>query len=258
MIGTGDKYHIEKGYDMDSPSKLLLSLEATRGIYEYGLSWLLYFPLRFVSPEGDGHPVMVIPGLTGADGSTHYFRNYLDAIGYKSYSWGLGRNLGPRSGISVLIDELVNKVIEISASNNGEKVSIIGWSLGGIYAREIAKEIPEDVRQVITLGTPFKGDATSTNAALLYEFLSKDKSHKDPEIIKELGVAPPVPFTSIFSKSDGVVAWQSSLEKATHISENVEVPGASHLGLGHNPLAMYVIADRLSQPPGSWKPYRVK
>jgi esterase/lipase len=258
MISASDKYYINEGYNMETPSKLLLSLEATRGIYEYGLSWLLYLPLQFVSPKGDGHPVMVIPGLSGSDGSTHYMRNFLGKVGYNAYSWGFGRNMGPRAGIGVLVDRLCDRVQEISAENNGQAVSLIGWSLGGIYAREIAKEIPDCVRQVITLGTPFKHAESATNAALLYEFLSKDKSHKDPEIVMKLGMAPPVPFTSIFSKSDGVVSWQSSLEKATDISENVEVPGASHLGLGHNPLSMYVIADRLSQPPGNWKPYRTK
>ena len=115
---------------------------------------------------------------------------------------------------------------------------------------------PDLVRQVITLGTPFKGLEVATNAGKLYEMLSGDKSHTDRNLHEKLGVKPPVPFTSIYSKTDGVVSWESSLEEETAISENVEIPGASHLGLGHNPLAMYVIANRLSQPRDVWKPFK--
>jgi pimeloyl-ACP methyl ester carboxylesterase len=155
-----------------------------------------------------------------------------------------------------MMQTLTYRVREVSEMHGGDKVSLIGWSLGGIYSREIAKSSPDLVRQVITLGTPFKSLDVATNAAKLYQILSGDNSHTDRELHEKLGIKPPVPFTSIYSKTDGVVSWESSLEEESEISQNVEIPGASHLGLGHNPIAMYVIADRLSQPRDSWKPYK--
>lgn len=241
----------------NSPSKLLLSVEAIRGIYEYGLGWLLDVPLRHVCAKGDGHPVMVIPGLGTADGSTNYLRNFLDDLGYVSHPWGMGRNLGPRMGLDRLMNDLTERVKYISENSENQQVSIIGWSLGGIYGREISKNVPDIVRQVITLGTPFKAEAAGTNADLLYEILSKDRSHKNPEILKKISKAPPVPFTSLYSKTDGVVHWQCSIEDSGHQIENVEIPGASHLGLGHNPISMYVIADRLRHTKDTWKPFKI-
>jgi hypothetical protein len=241
---------------MATPSKALLVLEAARGVYEYGLGWLLNVPLQYISPKGDGHPVIVFPGLGTADNSTHYIRNFLGSLGYKTHPWGLGRNLGPRHGLEKLLLDLDTKLLEVSAAHEGQKVSLIGWSLGGIYARELARRNPDAVRQVITLGTPFKGEAHETNATLLYELLSGDKSHRNPDMIKELAMPLSVPFTSIYSKTDGVVSWENSQETGGTCFENIEVPGASHLGLGHNPIAMHIIADRLAQVSGTWKPYR--
>ncbi len=240
---------------MEAPSKLLLSIEAIRAIYEYGMGWLLNLPLRAIAPRGDGHPVMVIPGLGTTDSATHYLRNFLENLGYAPYSWGLGRNMGPRQGFDPLLQQLVARLREISAANDGKQVSIVGWSLGGIYAREIAKVAPDLVRNVITLGTPFKGEAGGTHATGLYEILSKDKSHKDPDVLKRISIPPPVPFTSVYSKTDGVVHWRCSIEDTSETIENVEILGASHLGLGHNPVSMYIIADRLSQTRDGWKPY---
>src|SRR6478735_11975979 len=98
---------------MEGPSKVLLGLEAIRGLYEYGLGCLLHKPIKFISPEGDGHPVMVIPGLGGSDGSTYYLRNFLEDLGYSAHSWGLGRNLGPRHGMEKLLSNLVSRVTEL-------------------------------------------------------------------------------------------------------------------------------------------------
>ena len=240
---------------MQGPSKLLLGLEGIRAVYEYGLSWALNVPLRFISAKGDGHPVIVIPGLGTADGSTHYVRRFLNDIGYETHTWGQGRNMGPKGGIDKFLSQLTDHVSDVVERSGGQQVSIIGWSLGGIYSREIAKVCPNLVRQVITLGTPFKTATEGTNAAALYEFLSKDKSHRDPEVLKKISMPPPVPFTSIYSKSDGVVHWECSLENEGPMCENIEIPGASHLGLGHNPMTMYVIANRLRYNKENWKPY---
>lgn len=241
---------------MEGPSKTLLGLEGLRAIYEYGLSWLLIQPLRMISPAGDGHPVVIIPGLGTADGSTQFMRSFLKDIGYTSYTWGLGRNLGPREGLDALLLKIIEHIEQISLAHNNEPVSVVGWSLGGIYSREIAKLRPDLIRQVITLGSPFKGDSDSTNATFLYELLSKDKSHRNPQFLKRISEPPSVPFTSIYSKTDGVVYWKSSIEDEGICRENIEIPGASHLGLAHNPLTMYVIADRLRYSKETWVPFK--
>jgi pimeloyl-ACP methyl ester carboxylesterase len=240
---------------MKGPSKALLSIEGIRAMYEYTLGIVLSTPLKYISPKGDGHPVIVIPGLGTSDGSTTYIRNFLSDLGYESHSWGMGRNIGPRKGLDALLEQLTKRIDTVYEESGNQQISLIGWSLGGIYAREIAKLVPDKIRQVITLGTPFKGDAGGTNAAFLYEILSKDKSHKNPDVIKTIGVPPPVPFTSIYSKTDGIVHWQCSIEDLSDISENVEIPGASHLGLGHNPISLFVVANRLTQSRENWQPY---
>jgi len=240
---------------MNPPSKLLLLLEVVRSVFEYGQSIVFNLPLQFISPRGDGHPVMIFPGLGTADGSTYFVRTFLASMGYSVYPWGFGRNLGPRQGLDKLTEEMTERVRAVSLAHGGAKVSLIGWSLGGVYVREIAKADPSLVRQVITLGTPFKGDPKATNATMLYELLSKDKSHLDESIIQSVSKRPDVPFTSIYSKTDGVVSWKCSVEIETEISENIEIPGASHLGLGHNPITMHILANRLAQSENMWQHY---
>lgn len=238
---------------MNPPSKLLLLLEVVRSVFEYGQSVVFNLPLQFISPRGDGHPVMIFPGLGTTDGSTYFVRTFLANMGYTVYPWGLGRNLGPRQGLDKLTREMTERVRVVSEAHGGAKVSLIGWSLGGVYVREIAKAAPELARQVITLGTPFKGDPNATNATMLYEILSRDKSHLDANIVQSVGRKPDVPFTSIYSKTDGVVSWTCSVEIESDISENIEIPGASHLGLGHNPITMYILANRLAQMENEWR-----
>jgi hypothetical protein len=142
---------------------------------------------------------------------------------------------------------------------SGQKVSLIGWSLGGIYARELSKMMPDQVRLVITLGTPFAGSIRSTNAWRIYELTSGRRTASDHGKY-DLPGAPPVPTTSLYSRSDGVVAWQGSLQAPCEVNphtENVEVL-ASHIGIGVNPAAWWVVADRLAQAPGIWTPFERK
>ena len=137
--------------------------------------------------------------------------------------------------------------------NSGQKVSVIGWSLGGVYARLLASSYAPMIRNVITLGSPFSGSPRATNAWRVYEGVSGQSSH-DPRRMKFVQPTPPVPTTSIFSRTDGVVAWRCSIEKTGPQSENIEVV-ASHLGLGAHPAVLYAVADRLAQPEGQWKPF---
>ena len=241
---------------MESPSKLLLILETLRSLIEYGQGIILKLPLQFISPKGDGHPVIIFPGLGTTDTSTMFVRSFLTNIGYTVYPWGFGRNLGPRNGLDRFTEDMTSYVKSISEKHNNAKVSLIGWSLGGIYVREIAKLEPRLIRQVITLGTPFKGDPHATNVTALYELLSNDKSHHDPKFVESVAIKPNVPFTSIYSKTDGVVSWECALEEDSNISENIEIPSASHLGMGHNPIILHIIADRLSQPESNWSHYK--
>jgi pimeloyl-ACP methyl ester carboxylesterase len=238
-----------------APSKVLLSIEVIRAIYEYGIGCLLNTPLSYISPKGDGHPVIVFPGLGTSDSSTEFCRNFLSGIGYDARPWGMGRNLGPQHGMNALTEQLRELVHSVSESAGGQQVSLIGWSLGGIYARETAKVASDVVRQVITLGTPFK-DLAGTNAVVLYDLLNKDSSYRDPNVLRKIATPPPVPFSSIYSKTDGVVHWKSSLEDEGYQLENIEIPGACHLGLGHNPISMYVLANRLTQTRETWTPYK--
>jgi pimeloyl-ACP methyl ester carboxylesterase len=232
--------------EIRAPSALLMLLEG-RALWEYGAS-LAAMPLLKNTPQGDGHPVLVFPGLAANDVSTYPLRQYLRERGYEPYPWNYGFNFGPRSGVLTGCIEHVREIQQ----RHGRKVSLLGWSLGGIYAREIAKAIPKLSRCVITLGTPFTGDPKATNAWRLYELVSRQKI-SDPRG-KTLGEAPPVPTTSLYSKSDGIVAWQCSLNAPGRLAENIEIQ-ASHFGMGLNPMALYAIADRLAQPEGTWKPF---
>ena len=164
-----------------------------------------------------------------------------------------GREAEFRAGV---LEAGSHQIHETFLKAGKRKVSLIGWSLGGIYARELAKLHPQWVRCVITLGTPFAGAPQTTNAWRLFR-LTSGRDVKAESRRFQLPVAPPVPTTSIFSRSDGIVAWKGSLQKrskANPDTENIEVI-ASHLGIGMNPSAMYAVADRLAQPEGAWKAF---
>lgn len=236
-----------------APSALLALTELPRALAE--MSTLpIAAPLLWSAKRGDGHPVLVLPGFTTTDASTGILRRYLKQQGYDVHGWELGRNLGPRA-IGREGEKLIARLDAIYEAT-GQKVSLVGWSLGGILARQLARRRPDLVRQIVTLGSPFAGDPRATNVWKLYEMLSGQRM-KDPETraqLRESEQAPPVPSTAIFSKGDGIVAWQNCQEPATDHTENVQVSG-SHCGLGANPLVLFAVADRLAQPEGAWKPF---
>jgi pimeloyl-ACP methyl ester carboxylesterase len=210
---------------------------------------VLSLPILRHAPKGDGQPVLVFPGLVAGDASTVPLRAYLKRLGYVPYGWNQGINAGPRHGVLAGCRERIEEI----HAEHGRSISLVGWSLGGLYAREMAKLLPGMVRQVITLGSPFSGHPHATHAWRLFEYVS-GHSASDPKLMDRLREAPPVPTTSMYSKSDGVVAWQCSIQAPGRQTENVEVM-ASHLGLGMNPLALYALADRLAQKEGKWKPF---
>jgi thioesterase domain-containing protein len=228
-----------------APSLALLGSEPIRAALEYA-HWRVRKPAA--ARSGDGHPVIVFPGLGASPRSVAPLTAFCRALGYDAQDWGRGLNTGPRGRFSDWLDELAEHVRQRAGRR---RMSLIGWSLGGIYAREIAKILNGRVRRVITLGTPFAASPRQTHASLAYALLSGQQLRDDPRLARRLRTAPDVPTTCIYSRSDGIVAWQTCVQThgQAHV-ENVEVPG-SHCGLAWNRHVLAVVADRLrrSQTP---------
>jgi pimeloyl-ACP methyl ester carboxylesterase len=234
------------------PSLALFISEPGRAIADYG-TMLAASPLLLRAPRGDGHPVLVLPGLLAEDASTATMRRYLRTLGYEVHGWRLGRNLGPTPAIlSGMTEQL--EALQHAA---GRPVSLVGWSLGGIFARELARSRPSVVRQVITLGSPFGlADPDDSRAVAAYRRLGV--LHVSPGSLprrERLALPIPVPTTAVYSRLDGVVPWQACINTPGEHRENVAVY-SSHLGMGHNAAALWVIADRLAQSEGVWAPFR--
>jgi pimeloyl-ACP methyl ester carboxylesterase len=229
------------------PSPLLLALE--------GRAWLELaalvpaMPALGRAPRGDGHPVLVLPGFLGDDGSTRALRWFLRDRGYHAHAWRLGRNTGPSDAV---VQGLVAR-LQALHERHGRRVSIVGWSLGGIYARELARAYPDHVRQVITLASPIR-DLEASNVARLAR-LGLGPRPREPRVRPTHLHAPiPVPLTAFHSETDGIVAWQSCLADPGPQTENLAVR-TSHCGMGHHPTVLLAIADRLAQPEHAWRPY---
>jgi pimeloyl-ACP methyl ester carboxylesterase len=229
------------------PSSLWLLAEV-RAVAEFW-GWVLAQPLLRRAPHGDGHPVLVVPGFLASDVSTWPLRTFLRQLGYQAEGWGAGRNLGGPEQ-----EEAVSHALLRLALRSGRKVSLVGWSLGGVYAREMARRMPDRVRQVITLGSPFTGDPRANHAWWIYERLSGRTASNIATDHPHLGEALPVPCSCLYSVTDGVTAWQCCRQADGADSENIQVP-SSHLGYGHNPVVLSVIADRLAQPEDGWQPF---
>lgn len=232
---------------MKPPSPLLLALEG-RAMFEWG-SLAFAWPWLRNAPRGDGHPVLVLPGLIAGDNSTWPLRKFLDHLGYAAYPWDQGPNFGPRDHV---IKGLVDRVRELQDKHE-QKVSLLGWSLGGAMANALALRMPERIRQVITMGSPLTGSPKGTNVWRVFEMVSGFRAD-DPRLMALVDGKPSVPTTSIMSKTDGIVNWRMSLAQKTRIAENIEV-SATHLGMGANAAVYWAIADRLAQEEGKWKPF---
>lgn len=233
--------------NQDSPPLHYLFSE-WRSMFEMAAS-AAAIPLLRQLPTGDGHPVLVLPGLAADDMMTKAMRLFLRDRGYHAYGWKMGRNVGYRPGMRAMLNQRLHYIEQ----RNGRKVSLIGWSLGGIFARRMASEMPDAVRQVITLGTPSHGDPVSGHAWRLYEHLS---GQSVSELRDKLAKLEPLsqPLTAIYSRTDGMVPWQRCRQPAAERVENIEI-NSSHYGLGHHPLSLYILADRLAQREGEWAPF---
>jgi len=235
----------------EKPSFFWLATELGRAAAEVGIS-IPYLKYCVSNRTGDQHPVLVLPGFMASDTSTKPLREFLDKIGYTPIAWDLGRNYGKVTFLNELSDKL-----QTLRKKYKTKVSIIGWSLGGVYARQLAKQHPKLVRQVITLGSPFRGISKSNNASWIYNLLPGNKRvvDLDPGLLKDLPIPAPVPTTAIYSKEDGIVPWRYCMEKKEDsLHQNIQVRG-SHLGLGVNLSVFEIIEDRLQFSESTWSPF---
>ncbi|MEA2892240.1 MAG: hypothetical protein QOI05_3033 [Bradyrhizobium sp.] len=232
------------------PPSLILMLAEVRGLLEFNAS-LLLSPLLMRAPRGDGHPVLALPGFLASDLSMAPMRRYLKQLGYDTCAWKMGRNLGGIASRRSALKSLLNDI----HTSTGRKVSIVGWSLGGVYARDLALQLPDLVRSVITLGSPFANDVRATNATRLYEALSGETVEHNSALTKAIAGDLPVPATSIYSRTDGIVNWRTSLLRPSDTAENIEVHLASHIGLGVNAAALWAVADRLAQAEGEFRQF---
>lgn len=235
------------------PSLLLAAMELVRASFE-GLNLLLSSPELGDTPRGDGHSVMVLPGFATDDQATAFLRRFLEGLGYDVHPWRLGWNLDHRT--AGYDGEHIARQIDNIVDATGRKVSLVGWSLGGVIAREAARRDPGAVRQVITVASPFCGNPQANHVGSLYELLSGNKIDS-PAVLQRyaLGSMPlPMPSTSIYSCSDGITAWENCVAEPDHQTENIEVR-SSHFGMMMNTTVFRIVADRLAQQEGAWAPF---
>ncbi|MEM8904052.1 MAG: alpha/beta hydrolase [Actinomycetota bacterium] len=235
------------------PPRRVLQLMESSALFEIG-GLVAASPMLRLLGRGDRHPVLVLPGFTASDRSTVPLRSTIRLQGYWAHGWGLGRNIGPSARI---IDGMRDRLEQLHG-RHGRKVSLVGWSLGGIYARQLAREQPDMVRQVITLGSPFRMvDGDRSAAQGIWDSLSHlhDGDLDLLEVAEHERGPLPVPATAIYTRTDGVVRWFTCIETPGRHRESIEVFG-SHSGLGVNPSVVYAVLDRLSQREGSWQEFQ--
>lgn len=240
------------------PPHWIYTMLEWRALLELGAlpaSW----PLLAASRAGDGHPVLLLPGLAAGDATLAPLAWFLRAKGFQVETWGFGRNRGFHRKFVVALEQKVRYLHHRA----GRKVSLVGWSLGGLFAFDAAHRAPECIRNVVSLGSPMQLSAGRVAAPwtvkVLYRWLAHPlgpTAHLALSRARLLKTPPPMPSTCIYSATDGVVPPQAAvLDGDSPDHENVPVPG-SHMGLGFNPLVLWILADRLAQPEGCWRPFR--
>lgn len=201
-------------------------------------------------PRGDGHPVIVVPGLLTSNGSTLPMRRFLRARGFDVTGWRRGVNLGAIATFDAFADEVAER-----ASRVGRAVSLIGWSLGGIAVRWAAHKHPDAVRQVITMGSPILADPRVHPLFPLYlRFNGSTLAEYSDDRIAAINQTPKVPATAIASRRDAIIPFEIACQPPSETAETIEV-SEGHAGLGLSPRVWRILADRLAQPEGAWAPY---
>jgi len=209
-------------------------------------------------PRSDGHAVLVLPGFMSTDHPTWPLRTFLSSIGYRAYPWGLGVNLGFSTQYHYDIEALVeHRLKEVFIESGDRKISLVGWSLGGVYAKSLARRYPRLIRDVITLGSPLSGQPKDISVWRAYEWVT-DMEVDDPELIAKMRELnrplQDVPVTAFYCEKDGVVPPSNAQEPPGPLVQNIEVP-ASHVGMGFDSFVFYLIAHRLAQSDAKgWKP----
>jgi hypothetical protein len=194
------------------------------------------------APKGNAEAVMLVPGYLADDYSMRPLGAYLKYLGYDVYYTELGRNMGK---VNTDMMRLGKRVESVSQALDAKKVTLIGWSLGGVLTREVARLFPDVVQQVLTLGTPIVGGPKFTSVGKRYAKLNNiDLEAFELDVHQRNSIGLTQPVTSIYSKSDGVVGWQASVDIYNQQAINIEVNG-SHMGLGVNPKVWLTIADVL-------------
>lgn len=229
------------------------------------LGGMLFLPLSVLAlmrvPRADGHAVLVLPGFLSSDHPTLPLRAYLSALGYRSYAWELGINLGFSSKYAYDIEDLIeHRLKEVFLASGGRKISLVGWSLGGLYSQQLARRHPQLIRDVITMGSPISGDISQVSIWRLYEWITGMRL-SDPDFQRKLKAmtAPltEVPLTAIFNPRDGVVGPANARAPAGPLAQNIEVT-AAHGGMGFDAFILYLVAHRLGHSAGAgWQPLDV-
>lgn len=226
--------------DLSPPPKTLLLLESRLGL-ELAAFALQYRRLLRELPRGQGQAVMVVPGFSTSDRTIAPMLRLLKQLGYQAHGWGCGRNLGMRKGLK---EKLAERLRTLHAAHG--LVTLVGWSLGGVFVREMARHQPELVHRVITLGSPINGHPDANNLVTLFRLANRGQpANVDLEGFARRIKPPPVPCTAIHTRSDGIVAWRASLEDEAPNTENLEVRG-SHFGLPFNADVIRLIVARLA------------
>lgn len=233
-----------------APHRALMLLELPRVVGELAASAVVdvLAPRR---PGGEGRPVLVIPGFQATDGMTGRLRGHLRRHDFRVHGWGQGANIGLTDR---LVDGLAERFEGLRAEYD-ESISVVGWSFGGVLARWLAHTYPDDVRQIVCLGSPWRADGEKTRATAMFERSRRKHGISDRArpMVELLRGPVPVPCTAVWSKTDGIVPWRGCAVEpsAGPVAENVEVP-SSHVGMVANPLVLDVVVDRLCQDPADW------
>jgi pimeloyl-ACP methyl ester carboxylesterase len=238
------------------PRRLHSALE-WRALFEGALlPWSL--PVLAQAPRGDGHPVLLLPGFMGSELSLIALELFLRQRGWAAQTWGLGRNVGFHTRHALALEQKIRHLHHVT----GRKVSLVGWSLGGVFALYGAHQAPECVRCLVTLGSPVtvdpEGSASPPFVKAMYRLIAHPMgpaAHTLQPRAKMLREhrGLPLPTSCLYSLGDGVVPPQeATVEGDPALHENIRVPG-SHIGLGFNAMVLWIVADRLAQPEGAWQ-----
>jgi hypothetical protein len=202
---------------------------------------------------GDGQPVLVLPEFAGGPETTSKLRRLLNEAGFAPHDWGLGADNGPLHGLSRLLREIEERVIDVFETER-RAVALVGCGLSGIYAREVAKRTSPLVRHVITVGTPLRIVDPGAECVML-RALFTPRAGVDTAAINRMRQRPPVPCTSIYTVTDETVRWDLSEDSESPTSENVMVPARGHHDLLLHPMTIETITQRISRPEPEWRPF---